>query len=122
MAVGVAELTGGVHGVPCVGGGAVTAGGGVHDRGRRAGGACAEIEAGPLAVFEMDGCHATPGPRLFALRDSSSALTQPYARQPITMQISAQSKATPKSNPNPRSTVKLAQYHSRKYFRINSFE
>jgi hypothetical protein len=38
------------------------------------------------------------------------------------MQISAQSKATPKSNPNPRSTVKLAQYHSRKYFRRNSFE
>jgi hypothetical protein len=39
----------------------------------------------------MDGCHATPRPRLLAWRDSSSALTQPYARKPITMQISAQS-------------------------------
>ena len=105
MAVGVAELTGGVHGVACVGGGAVAAGGGVHDRGRRAGGECAEIEPGPPAAFERDGCHLPPWPKVFALRDSSSALTQPYARQPITMQISAPNNAIPKSNPNPRSTV-----------------
>src|ERR1044072_6323294 len=52
----------------------------------------------------VGGCHL-PGPNFFALRDSSSALTPPYARQPITMQISAPNNAIPKSTPSPRSAV-----------------
>ena len=115
MAVGVGALTGGVHGLPCGGGGAEIAGGGIHDFTPCAGGECAAIEAGPLDELPKcddaadaetpGGCHATPGANPFALRDSSLALTTPYVKQPMIMQISAPNNATPKSNPTPRITV-----------------
>ena len=98
----------------CDGGGAVTAGGGSHDFAIGAGAECAEIEAGPLADeppkcddVEIPGaCHATPAVASpFALRDSSLALTTPYVKHPITMQISAPNNEIAKSNPNPRITV-----------------
>ena len=112
MAVGVGALTGGVHGLPCGGGGAVIAGGWNHALATGAGAECAEIEAGPLAELpgcddaEIPGvCHATPGPNPLAFRDSSLALTTPYVKHPITMQTSAPNNATAKSNPNPRIAV-----------------
>src|SRR5215213_8908796 len=85
MAVGVGELTGGVPKLACCGGGAEIVGGGVHNLATCAGGECAEIDAGPVDELENcddaagaeipGGCHATPGPNPFALRDSSLALT-----------------------------------------------
>ena len=74
-AVGGAELTGGVHGAACAGGGAEIAGGGIHADLLCAG----EIEAGALDEVAKcdDGCHATPGANPCALRDSSLALTTP---------------------------------------------
>ena len=113
-AVGGVELIGGVHGVPWSGGGAEMAGGGVHAALVCAGGECAEIEAGALdevancddaADAGSDGCHATPGGNPFALRASSLALTTPYVKQPIIMQISAPNNEIAKSNPSPRITV-----------------
>ena len=101
--------------MPCAGGGAEIAGGGVHDGLVCAGGECAAIEAGALdevvkccddfAGAEIDGCHATPAFNPFALRDSSLALTTPYVKQPIIMQTNAPNNAIGKSNPNPRITV-----------------
>src|SRR5215213_4682414 len=114
IAVGAGELTGGVHGLACCGGGAEIAGGGIQAGLMRAGGECAEIKPGPVDEFakfdgpagaESDGCHVTPGPDFFAFRDSSLALTTPYVRQPISMQISAANKVPPNSNPNTRSAV-----------------
>ena len=108
------KLTGGIHGVACTGGGAEIAGGGVHVGLTCAGGVCAEIAVAAVDEVAKDddaagpgivgGCHL-PGPNFFALRDSSSALTPPYTRQPTTMQISAPSKAISKSNPSPRIAV-----------------
>ena len=85
-AVGVGELTGGVHGVPCVGGGAEIAGGGIHAVLTCAGGECAEMKPGPgdevATCGETDaetvgGCHETPGGNFDALRISSLALMNP---------------------------------------------
>ena len=114
-AVGVGELTGGVHGVPCAGGGAEIAGGGIHAVLTCAGGECAEINPGAAdeaANVEGDaeaatlgGCHATPGGKFVALRISSRALMNPYVRQPINMQISATNSDIGKSNPNPLNAV-----------------
>ena len=108
------ELTGGVQGVAWSGGGAEIAGGGVHAGLVCAGGECAAIEAGPPgevakcddeAGAVIDGCHATPGFNPFAFRASSLALTTPYVKQPIIMQISAPNNAIGKSNPKPRIAV-----------------
>ena len=80
-AVGAGELTGGVHGVPCFGGGAEIAGGGIHAVLTCAGGECAEIKGEPVAgvascddladAVTVGGCHATPGGNFDALRASS---------------------------------------------------
>ena len=114
-AVGVGELTGGVHGVACAGGGAEIAGGGIHAVLTCAGVECAEIIPGPddevancdcaAEPGTVGGCHATPGGNFVALRISSFALMNPYVRQPISMQISATNNDIGKSNPNPRNAV-----------------
>src|SRR4051794_40036640 len=114
-AVCVEELTGGVHGVPCAGGGAETAGGGIHGGLTCAGGKCAEIIPGPddevancacaAEAGTVGGCQATPGGNPFARRDSSLALMAPYVMQPMNMQISAANNDIGKSNPKPRSAV-----------------
>lgn len=86
-AVGDGALTGGVHGVPCAGGGAEIAGGGIHADLRCAGGECAEIKPGPddevancddaPDAATVGGCQATPGGNFVALRISSLALMNP---------------------------------------------
>lgn len=86
-AVGGDELTGGVHGVACAGGGAEIAGGGIHAVLTCAGGECPEIKPGPgdeVATCDdpadaatVGGCHATPGGKFVALRISSLALMNP---------------------------------------------
>src|SRR6478672_7835416 len=114
-AVGGGELTGGVQGVPCAGGGAEIAGGGIHAALTCAGGECAEIKLGPVAevpscddaadAATVGGCHATPCGNPFARRDSSLALMHPYVRQAINRQMSAANNDIGKSNPKPRSAV-----------------
>lgn len=130
---GPGELTGGSQGAACVGGGAEIAGGGIHAGLTCAGGECAEIKGDPDPVAGVASCgdapdavtvggrQGTPGGNFDAVRASSLALMTPYAMQPINMQISATNNDAGKANPIPLSTMKLAQYHSRKYFRTNSF-
>jgi|SRR5690242_7686287 len=110
-AVGAGELTGGVHGVPCAGGGAEIAGGGIHAVLTCAGGECAEINAEVVSCGDeadaatVGGCHATPGGNPFALRSSSLALMNPYVTQPMNIQISATNNDVGKANPIPLNTV-----------------
>ena len=114
-AVGAAELTGGVHGVACAGGGAEIAGGGIQADFMCAGGECAEINPDPddevarrdaeADAVTVGGCHEAPGGNLVAFCISSLDLMNPYVMQPINMQISATNNDIGKSNPIPRSTV-----------------
>ena len=114
-AVGDGALTGGVHGVPCAGGGAEIAGGGIHADFTCAGGECAEIKPGPgdeAATFEgaadpgtVGGCHETPGGNFAALRISSLARMTPYEMHPINMQIRPINNDIGKSNPSPLNAV-----------------
>ena len=70
----------------------------------------------------MEACCHDGNPERLALRDSSSAFTNPNVRQPMKRQSRA--AKTERKNPTPVncSSIKAPQYHARKYRRAKSFE
>ena len=77
---------------------------------------------GGFGAASVGGCHLGVNPDLWALNDSSIALTNPNVRQPSAKQSSPANTDKKKSKPRNFSRMYAPQYHTRKYFRTNSFE